>query len=74
MLSCTQELNLGILNHIQIQHLSFFVEPKGGVAESIDQIYHHDQLYFGNSGAQGIKLALTVCQNIFISLYRMEEE
>ena len=32
------------------------------VAESIDPTYHHDQLYFGNSGAQGIKLALTVCQ------------
>ena len=32
------------------------------VRESIDPTYHHDQLYFGNSGTQGIKLALTVCQ------------
>ena len=32
------------------------------VAESIDPTYHHDQLYFGNSGAQGRNIVATDCQ------------
>ena len=32
------------------------------VAESIDPTYHHDQLYFVNSGAHGINIAPTYCQ------------
>ena len=36
------------------------------VAESIDPTYHHDQLYFGNSGAQGRNIVATDCQILLL--------